>query len=102
MATAWRAGHYIVLPDHLYVFAMNPAGQIDPGEWIRYWQSRFNRLHCRPSLRWSGDQTIRDPVPKESYKHLWSQIRQQPVRNGLVKKAWDWPFQGEIFPLTQP
>lgn len=99
-ALAWRAGHYIILPDHLYVFAVNAASRLGPAEWIRYWQSRFNRLHCRPSLRWSSSHTIRELGPGEGYKHVWSQIRQQPVRDGLVNKAWEWPYQGEIFQLN--
>ncbi|MBD3298991.1 MAG: hypothetical protein GF341_10070 [candidate division Zixibacteria bacterium] len=98
-ATAWRAGHYVILPDHLYVFAIDDGSKLSPDEWIRFWQSRFNRLHCKPSLRWGAESIIRKLKPSESYKHIWSQIRQHPVRHGLVEKAWEWPFQGEVYEL---
>ena len=98
-AVAWRAGLYIILPDHLYVFARDDASKMNPAEWIRFWQSRFNRLHCKPSLRWAAEPATRKLKPSESYEHAWNQLRNEPVMEGLVKSATDWPFQGEVFNL---
>ena len=32
----------------------------------------------------------------ESYAQKWDYVRQNPVRAGLVERAEDWPYQGEI------
>jgi hypothetical protein len=32
----------------------------------------------------------------ESYSQKWNYVRENPVRDGLVKSAADWPYQGEI------
>jgi putative transposase len=39
-----------------------------------------------------------DPVLRsnESYGQKWNYGRENPVRAGLVEKAQDWPYQGEI------
>jgi hypothetical protein len=32
----------------------------------------------------------------ESYSQKWEYVRENPVRAGLVRKADEWPFEGEI------
>ena len=32
----------------------------------------------------------------ESYEDKWNYVRENPVRAGLVTKADDWPYSGEI------
>jgi len=32
----------------------------------------------------------------ESYAEKWNYVRQNPVRAGLVARAEEWPYQGEI------
>jgi len=32
----------------------------------------------------------------ESYSLKWEYVRENPVRAGLVERADDWPWQGEI------
>jgi len=32
----------------------------------------------------------------ESYAQKWEYVRENPVRAGLVERAEQWPFQGEI------
>ena len=32
----------------------------------------------------------------ESYAQKWNYVRENPVRAGLVSKAGDWPYSGEI------
>jgi hypothetical protein len=40
------------------------------------------------------------PRSEESYERKVTYVRQNPIRAGLVKRAEDWPYQGEIFGLT--
>jgi hypothetical protein len=35
----------------------------------------------------------------ESYSQKWDYVRENPVRGGLVERAEDWPFAGEIHDL---
>lgn len=37
---------------------------------------------------------------EENYAQKWEYVRSNPVRAGLVARAEDWPYQGEIYPLT--
>lgn len=32
----------------------------------------------------------------EQYRKKWEYVRQNPVRAGLVQRAEDWPWQGEL------
>ena len=32
----------------------------------------------------------------ESYSHKWNYVRDNPLRAGLVAKADDWPYAGEV------
>jgi hypothetical protein len=36
----------------------------------------------------------------ESYERQWTYVFANPLRAGLVKDPADWPYQGEICPLT--
>ncbi|VGO22250.1 hypothetical protein [Pontiella sulfatireligans] len=53
--------------------------------------------------------TIQEPLPhwqpgffehllrhSESYREKWDYVYRNPVRAGLVKRAEDWAFQGEV------
>jgi len=35
----------------------------------------------------------------ESYESKWEYVRQNPVREQLVERPEDWPFQGELSDL---
>ncbi|MFA6561842.1 MAG: hypothetical protein WCV00_08035 [Verrucomicrobiia bacterium] len=37
----------------------------------------------------------------ESYSEKWNYVRENPVRAGLVERAEDWPYQGEIVTLNR-
>ena len=95
----WLAGRYVIMPDHLHLFAspkpeaaslssfMNAFKQwttkrlIALGEAAPIWQRNFH------------DHLLRS---RESYADKWVYVRENPVRGGLVSEAEDWPYQGEI------
>ena len=37
----------------------------------------------------------------ESMSQKWNYIRENAVRAGLVERAEDWPYQGEIVPIDR-
>ena len=91
-------GRYVILPDHLHLFVALPDS-FKLGDWV----GTLKRVLVR-SLQGSGSG---DPIwqrgffdhvlrSSESYSEEWNYVRENPVRAGLVKRADDWPFSGEI------
>lgn len=98
-ATAWLVGRYVIMPDHIHLFASPQDESVSLGNWIRYWKSQFSKRHKNPNHRWQvgyWDRTLRS---NESYDEKWDYVRNNPVRHSLVLCPEDWPYQGEIFVL---
>jgi REP element-mobilizing transposase RayT len=98
-ATAWRTGRYVILPDHLHLFAGLALEEIPLDNWVRYWKSQFTKHHRCPAHHWQTDHWDRRVRRSETYDEKWEYVRNNPVRHGLVARPEDWPFQGEVFEL---
>src|SRR5436190_5309884 len=105
-------GRYVIMPDHLHLFVSGPY-EFRLEQWERMLKlvlgraTRMGRALRRSaptrapraaavSKMWERgffDHVIRNA---ESYAQKWEYVRQNPVRAGLVERAEDWPFQGEI------
>ncbi len=96
---AWVVGRYVLMPDHLHLFAA--PGQIDLllDNWVRYWKSQVTKILMAPSQGWQVDHWDTRLRSGESYEEKWAYVRNNPVRAGLVAQTEDWPFQGELNPL---
>jgi REP element-mobilizing transposase RayT len=98
-AKSYCVGRYVILPDHVHLFC-GPA--TCPGEsltrWIAYWKSLVARRWPDPGIGklWQRDFWDTQLRRGESYGEKWDYVRLNPVRAGLVTRAEDWPFQGEI------
>jgi putative transposase len=92
-AAAWRVGRYVVMPDHIHLFAA--PGQIDLSleSWIKFWKSKFSQRNNDRSCHWQTDHWDRRLRRGESYESKWEYVRNNPVRHGLVKNAEEWPYQ---------
>jgi putative YjhG/YagF family dehydratase len=100
-AAHWSVGRYVIMPDHVHFFCA-PADQNGTLErWMTYWKSQLSK-------RWPERSQVpvfqtqhwdRQLRREESYDERWEYFRQNPVRAGLVVRADDWPFQGEIHQL---
>jgi len=96
-ADRWETGYYVVMPDHVHLFAWPGKIEHDLDEWVRYWKSLATKRLDRSVRRWQGcsfHHTIRSFESAEAKR---SYVLQNPVRRGLVERPEDWPFQGEIF-----
>jgi len=98
-ATGWLVGRYVLMPDHLHLFAAPGETDFDLGNWVRYWKSLFTKRYGNPNHRWQTDYWDRRLRFWESYDAAWEYVRNNPVRHGLVERSDDWPFQGEIHVL---
>ena len=126
-ATAWFVGKYVIMPDHVHLFAApgevmgygsagaspshpagaspsHPAGaspsHVPLEHWVRFWKSQFTRRHRTPGHRWQAGHWDTRLRAWERYSDKWEYVRNNPVRHGLVDRAEDWPFQGEIYELS--
>ncbi len=91
-------GRYVLMPDHIHLFVCGPA-EFDLEQWVRMLKAVLGKR-----LKESGhegetwqrgffDHLLRS---SESYGQKWNYVRQNPVRAGLVARAEDWSYQGEI------
>jgi len=99
MAQHWLVGRYVVMPDHIHLFAWATEDSDDYEKWIRFWKSRVSKKHGRPDDRWQDNHWDRRMRNEEAYEKKWNYIRDNPVRSGLVNHPDDWPYWGEIHEL---
>jgi len=95
-ATAWIVGRYVVMPDHLHLFATPGTPELPLENWVKYWKSRFSNAHRNLAHEWQVDHWDRRLRSDDSYDQKWKYVRNNPVRHGLVKAAEDLPYQGEV------
>jgi REP element-mobilizing transposase RayT len=95
-ATAWLVGRYVVMPDHIHLFVAPGQPQLLLDNWMKYWKSQFSKAHKHPEHQWQTDSWDRRLRTDDSYEQKWEYVRNNPVRHGLVARAEDWPYQGEL------
>jgi len=98
-ADAWLVGKYIIMPDHVHLFTAPGHKGIPLKNWVRYWKSQFSKQHGDPHHRWQPDYWDTRLRRSESYAGKWEYVSNNPVRHGLVQRAEDWSFQGQIYDL---
>ncbi len=95
-ASDWQVGRYVIMPDHMHLFAGPAEGSVAFDRWVRFWKSRFSTRHGNRLDRWQSGYWDRRLRSQESYDSKWEYVRNNPVRHSLVAGAEDWPFQGEL------
>jgi putative transposase len=95
-------GRYVLMPDHLHVFAGFGPVSISLARWeksLKNYLSKVFKTQGFPAPHWERgyfDHVIRS---EESYEEKWRYVLENPVRKGLVLQAEDWPYAGEIHEL---
>ncbi len=102
-------GRYVIMPNHVHLFVCFGVGsQRTLGEWMKGLKRHLDR-----SLSLAGHQPLAIPGQQmhsfwqpgffdrllrsdESYGEKWGYVGENPVRAGLVSRAEDWPYAGEI------
>ncbi|CAA6680014.1 Unannotated [Lentimonas sp. CC4] len=102
-SSVFMVGRYVIMPDHIHLFcAPNalPSPSLKP--WVGYWKSCFasSAKLGQDGKLWQRDFWDRELRTGESYSEKWAYVFNNPVRAGLVQKAEDWPYAGEMFPLS--
>jgi putative transposase len=96
-ADKWKVGPYVLMPNHVHLFAWPGSDPCLFDPWVKYWKSRFTAAFRNPSCRWQKYSFHHRIRSHESAEARWQYIRNNPVRAGLVEHAEAWPYQGEIF-----
>ena len=95
---AW-VGRYVLMPDHIHLFVSFEPDQMGLSSWLgslKKGLSKVLRERGEHSPYWQKgffDHVMRGG---ESYSQKWDYVRANPVRAGLVARADDWPYAGEI------
>lgn len=88
-------GRYVIMPDHLHCF-IRMAPEHTLGTTVRMMKRALSRGIHDPMPHWQPgffDHLLRH---SESYSEKWDYVVQNPVRAGLVERAENWKFRGEV------
>lgn len=100
----WGGGRYVIMPDHIHLFAMPGEKPQSLHKWITRWKSISARqLVSATEFKapiWQRDYFDRYLRTAESYSAKWDYVRNNPVRAKWVSNAEEWPYQGVIEDLT--
>jgi len=92
-------GRYVIMPDHLHLFAAFPPTEGTLPHWVQMLKTVLGKELLRLGMskpHWQEgffDHLLRS---SESYAEKWDYVRLNPVRAGLCVEPEEWPFQGEI------
>jgi REP element-mobilizing transposase RayT len=102
----WAVGRYVIMPDHVHFFCRPEREAKALSRLMAAWKGWSSRrvheiLQPRPAPEvttplWQReffDHVLRS---SESYSEKWNYVFENPVRAGLVTRADDWPYAGEI------
>jgi len=95
-ADAWLVGRYVIMPDHVHLFAAPGVSEAPFNNWVRFWKSHFSRAHQAPDCRWQTDHWNTRMRSAAAYAEKWDYVRYNPARHGLASHPDRWEFQGEL------
>jgi len=92
-------GRYVIMPDHVHLFAAFPINGIALPDWVQSLRTVIGKSLLRVGIQkphWQEgffDHVLRS---HESYSQKWEYVRMNPVRAQLSETPEAWPYQGEI------
>ena len=96
-------GRYVIMPDHVHLFVCGGIDFI-----LSWWIGLLKQCLAKAAAETrAGDKPWQEGFfdhklrSDESISQKWDYVRENPVRAGLVSHADDWPYQGEIVPISR-
>ena len=95
-ANAWTVGYYLIMPDHIHLFC-RPAilPRVSIKRWASYLKRRSSIHYGHHQWTWQPDCWDTQMRDQNHYLEKRAYVRMNPVREGLVDRPEDWPYQGE-------
>jgi|SRR5208283_971533 len=78
-------------------FRVARAPPADVDSWVQYWKSIFTKRLRKPYCRLQRASFHHRIRSDESAEERRAYMIENPVRAGLVQRACDWPYGGEVF-----
>jgi len=105
MRNGWCVGRYVVMPDHVHLFAMPDVNPTSFHQWVSTWKSLSARQITAQTKAgapiWQRDYFDRFLRTSDSYSAKWDYVCNNPARAGLVMRGEQWPYQGVIHELIR-
>jgi putative transposase len=99
----WFVGRYVLMPDHVHLFAAPTLEAKALADWMKTWKSissrRIAREHQVAPPIWQGDYFDHFVRSVSAYAEKWEYVQQNPVRKGLCARPEDWPYRGALHDL---
>jgi putative transposase len=99
----WFVGQYLLMPDHVHLFACQAPDARPLADWMRLWKSisatRLNRTLQRTDPFWQADYFDRFIRSLKDHQQKWDYVALNPVRKGFVQEPEGWPYRGTIHNL---
>lgn len=94
----WRVGRYVIMPDHVHLFAREST-RYTRGirAWAGWWKRRVSvALGYKQATLWQSVIWDTRVYSSESYQQKVDYVMKNPVRADLVIEPQLWPYQGMI------
>ncbi len=99
----WFVGHYLLMPDHVHLFACPQQDALPLAGWMQLWKvisaKRINQTLGRSGALWQADYFDRYLRSLKDYSEKWEYVALNPGRMGMVTDPADWPYCGIIHDL---
>lgn len=98
-SSRWTVGRYVIMPDHVHLFASPTTEQQSLEVWMRYWKHALSQKLSLPKGFWQQGHWDTRMRSQAQYEEKWNYVLDNPVRKGLVERPEDWPYSGELHVL---
>ena len=99
----WWVGDYVLMPDHVHLFARSGRASKPMREWVKLWKSLSSRAMKKAlgldGAVWQAEYFDRFLRSTDNYIEKWLYVEENPVRAGLAATPEDWPYRGRIHDL---
>src|SRR6476620_2001510 len=96
---AW-VGRYVIMPDHIHLFAATDDEKITLSKWMKSFKNSLSKTLRSGGVaapHWQKTFFDQCSVTLNRIQRNGATFGRIPVRAGLVEKAEEWPFMGEVF-----
>ena len=98
-ASHWAVGRYVLMPDHLHLFAAPQTTAVEFDSWVQYFKSQFTKRNKDGACVWQTEHWDTRIRNLEHYEEKSNYMFNNPVRAGLVTDANQWKYKGVVHEL---